>query len=118
VTKVLVVDDERVLADTLVIILNRAGFNASAVYSGIDAIEAVMSAKPDVIISDVQMPHMNGIDAMIVIRGIVPKCKILLFSGHAETANNLLESARALGHNFEFHAKPIYPPVLIAMLRG
>lgn len=115
VTNVLVVDDERVLADTLVIILNKAGFNASAVYSGTDAIEVAKSVKPDLIISDVSMPDMNGIEAMILIREFLPTCKILLFSGHAATAN-LLENARARGHDFDIIAKPVHPQDLIAKL--
>ena len=46
VTKVLVVDDEHTIADTLAIILNKAGFNASAVYSGTDAVKVAKIVKP------------------------------------------------------------------------
>ena len=98
VTKVLVVEDEPTIADTLAIILNKAGFNASAVYSGTEAVEVAKSVKPDLIISDVAMPDMNGIEAMILIRGFLPTCKILLFSGLASTVD-LLEDARAQGMN-------------------
>jgi CheY-like chemotaxis protein len=115
VTKVLVVDDERTIADTLAIILNKAGFKASAVYSGIQAVEVAKSMKPDLIISDVAMPEMNGIEAMILIRGFLPTCKILLFSGHATTVD-LLENVRAQGHEFEILAKPVHPQDLIAKL--
>ena len=68
--KVLVVDDERVIADTLAIILNQHGFDASAVYTGTAAVERARSVKPDLIISDVIMPDMNGIEAAITIRTI------------------------------------------------
>ena len=66
--RVLVVDDEHVIADTLAIILNQAGFNASAVYTGNDAVELARSERPDLIITDVIMPDMNGIEAAIHIR--------------------------------------------------
>lgn len=114
--KVLVVDDERVIADTLAIILNQHGFEASAVYTGTGAVERARTVHPDLIISDVIMPDMNGIEAAIHIRGFLPECKILLFSGQAATAD-LLESARAQGHEFEILAKPVHPQDLLAKLR-
>ena len=115
--KVLVVDDERVIADTLAIILNQSGFDASAVYTGTDAVETARADEPDLIISDVIMPDMNGIEAAIRIRQILPDCKILLFSGQAATAD-LLEKARLEGHEFEILAKPVHPQDLLAKLRG
>lgn len=114
--RVLVVDDERVIADTLAIILNQAGFEASAVYTGNGAVDEARKIKPDLIISDVIMPDMNGIEAAIHIRDFLPGCKILLFSGQAATAD-LLESARAKGHEFEILAKPVHPQDLLAKLR-
>src|SRR5512147_3233694 len=115
--RVLVVDDERVIADTLAIILNQHGFEASAVYTGTAAVERARSTKPDLIISDVIMPDMNGIEAAINIRKFLPACKILLFSGQAATAD-LLESARAHGHEFEILAKPVHPQDLLSKLRA
>jgi Response regulator containing CheY-like receiver, AAA-type ATPase, and DNA-binding domains len=114
--KVLVVDDERVIADTLAIILNQNGFAATAVYSGTGAIDRARRDRPDLIISDVIMEDMNGIDAAINIRQFLPGCKILLFSGQAATAD-LLEKARARGHEFEILAKPVHPQDLLAKLR-
>jgi CheY-like chemotaxis protein len=115
--KVLVVDDERVIADTLAIILNQSGFDASAVYTGTAAVDRAREERPDLIISDVIMPDMNGIEAAIRIRQLLPGCKILLFSGQAATAD-LLEKARQQGHEFEILAKPVHPQDLLAKLRG
>ena len=114
--KVLVVDDERVIADTLAIILNKAGFDAAAVYTGTAAVERARTTRPDLVISDVIMPDMNGIDAAINIRSFLPGCKILLFSGKAETAD-LLKDARERGHEFDILAKPVHPDDLLAKLR-
>ncbi len=116
-SKVLVADDEQVIANTLAIILNQAGFEARAVYSGEKAIEALESFRPDMLISDVIMTGMTGIEAAIVTRQRMPKCKILLFSGQAATAD-LLEQARADGHEFEILAKPVHPTDLLAKLRA
>lgn len=114
--RVLVVDDERVIADTLSIILNQNGFDAAAVYSGNTAVARAREMKPELVISDVIMQDMNGIEAAIQIRELLPGCKILLFSGQAATAD-LLEKARAQGHEFEILAKPVHPQDLLAKLK-
>jgi len=115
--KVLVADDERVIADTLAIILNQSGFEATAVYTGEKAVETARTLKPDMLISDVIMTDLNGIDAAIRIRELLPDCKILLFSGQAATAD-LLDRARGQGHEFEILAKPVHPQDLLARLRS
>ena len=115
--KVLVVDDERVIADTLAMILNQSGFDARAVYSGERALELATTFAPDMLISDVIMADLNGIDAAIQIRALLPRIKILLFSGQAATAD-LLEKARARGYEFEIMAKPVHPQDLLTKLRG
>lgn len=115
--KALVVDDERVIADTLAIILNQAGFDASAIYTGGGAVESARKNRPDLVISDVFMPDMNGVEAAIQIRQMLPSCKILLFSGKAETAD-LLEAARSRGYQFDLLAKPVHPQDLLAKIRS
>lgn len=114
--RVLIADDERVIADTLVMILNQSGFTARAVYSGEKALEAAAEFQPEMLISDVIMGGLNGIDAAIRIQELLPKIKILLFSGQAATAD-LLEKARANGHEFEILAKPVHPQDLLDKLR-
>jgi CheY-like chemotaxis protein len=115
--RVLVADDEQVIANTLAIILNQAGFDARAVFSGEKAVETLDTFQPDMLISDVIMTGMTGIEAAIITRQRLPKCKILLFSGQAATAD-LLEKARAQGHEFEILAKPVHPTDLLAKLRS
>ena len=60
--KVLVADDERVIADTLAMILNQSGFVARAVYSGEKALELATTFAPDMLICDVIMADLNGIE--------------------------------------------------------
>ncbi len=115
--KVLVVDDEHVIADTLAMILNQSGFDARAVYSGEKALELASTFAPDMLITDVIMADLNGIDAAIRMRSMLPQIKILLFSGQAATAD-LLEKARAKGYEFEILAKPVHPQDLLSKLRG
>lgn len=114
--RVLVVDDERTIADTLVLILNQSGFETSAVYSGEMAVKAAVELKPDVLISDVVMGAMSGIDAAILICQSVPGCRVILFSGQAATTD-LLQKAKSNGHIFEILTKPVHPQVLLDRLR-
>jgi CheY-like chemotaxis protein len=113
--KVLVADDERVIADTLAKILDNSGFEATAVYSGDQAVKIANTLRPDALISDVAMNGINGIEAAIEIREILPTCKILLLSGQNSTAD-LLNEARSRGYDFEVLAKPIPPKDLVARL--
>ncbi len=115
--KVLVADDEPVIADTLAMILNQSGFETRAVYSGEKALEIASSFRPQMLISDVIMGELNGIDAAIRIRELLPEIKVLLFSGQAATAN-LLENARARGYEFEILSKPVHPQDLLTRLRS
>lgn len=114
--RVIVADDEHVIADTLAYILNQAGFEATAVYTGLEAVDLAHRIKPDLLVTDVIMPDMNGIEAAINIRGFLPSCKVLLFSGQAATAG-LLEEARKRGYEFEILSKPVHPQDLVAKLR-
>jgi CheY-like chemotaxis protein len=113
--RVFVVDDERVIADTLSAILRARGFDARAFYDGASTLAACEVAPPDWIISDVVMPGMSGIDMGVRIRQTYPNCKILLFSGQAATAE-LLDRAQASGHEFEVLLKPVHPTELLAKL--
>jgi CheY-like chemotaxis protein len=115
--RVLVVDDEALIADTIVMILNRNGFRAEAVYSGTQAIEAARRIAPELILSDVLMPQVDGVAAAIAIREFLPDTRIVLFSGQAATVE-ILARARAQGHDFELLPKPIHPTVLIERLRA
>lgn len=115
-SRVLVVDDERVIADSLAMILNQSGFEARSVYSGEKALETAAEFKPDMLITDVIMADLNGIDAAIKMRAMLPSIKILLFSGQAATAD-LLEKARTQGYEFEILAKPVHPQDLLSRLR-
>jgi len=115
IRKVLVVDDERVVADTIAIILNQNGYRAITTYGGNSAVEMAKQERPWFVVTDVIMPDLNGIEAAIRIQQLVPDCRILLFSGHSATAD-LLERAREAGHEFEILAKPIHPQDLFAKI--
>lgn len=107
--KVIVADDEEVIANTLVVILQRAGYDARAVYSGEIAVEMAQSFRPDILISDVFMTGITGIDAAIQVRAMLPSCQIVLFSG---TPTDVIQ------REFDVFRKPVHPADLLARLCG
>jgi CheY-like chemotaxis protein len=113
---VLVVDDERVIADTLSTILSRNGFAPMAAYDAETALEIAAIIPPDLLLTDVAMPGMNGIDLAIAIADSIPDCKILLFSGQASTVD-LLDRARHEGHHFNLLTKPVHPTDMLKRIR-
>ena len=110
---VMVVDDEKVIADTLVAILARSGYAAIAAYDGESALERARTTPPQMVITDVCMPGMGGIELAIAIRDRYPDCEILLFSGQMATMDLLIASRNA-GHDFAAISKPIHPTELLA----
>jgi CheY-like chemotaxis protein len=112
---VLVVDDEETLANTTVEILNIAGFCAFVAYEGQTALELAARLHPDILLTDVVMPGMNGVELAVAINKLLPMTRILLISGQAGTID-LLEKVRMDGYSFDLVAKPIHPMKLIEHL--
>ncbi len=115
--KILVVDDERLIADTISEILKRAGFHVVTAYDGWEALQSAGRFRPDYLLSDVLMPQMNGIELALALQKMHPAAKILLFSGQAGISEILLSGQRQ-GLIYELIAKPIHPLKLIEILKG
>jgi CheY-like chemotaxis protein len=105
---VLVVDDERIIADTLSMILEKSGYHVLTAYDGKTALELARAVPPSLLITDVMMPGMTGIELAISIVSTFIDCKVLLFSGQAATVD-LLKKARDTGHDFAILSKPVHP---------
>lgn len=115
--RVLVVDDEQLITDTLCAILNESGFDAHGAYGGIEALEAVAEYQPHIVLSDVMMPRMSGVELGIQLRNLYPETKVILFSGQTATSG-MIQRAQAEGHRFDLIPKPIHPRDLIARLKS
>lgn len=109
---VLIVDDEKIVAESTAEIFRLAGHRATAVTSPARAVEVAREIQPDILITDVLMPEEDGITLAVKIQTMLPKCKVLLTSGQAETSN-LLDEAEARGLHFDIVAKPLWPPELV-----
>lgn len=111
--KILIVDDERTIADTLALIFSSNGYEARTSYSAEQALEMLEEWRPDAAIIDVVLPGMNGIEFAIFLKASYQTCQFLLFSGQPGTSD-LLEEARRKGHLFEILAKPLHPSFMLA----
>ena len=110
--RVLIVDDETAIADTLALIFKTQHYEARVAYSAERAIEILAEWRPDLAVLDVVLPEMNGIDLAIVIKANYATCHVLLFSGNTNTSV-LLEEAGRKGHQFEVLAKPVHPNLML-----
>jgi DNA-binding response OmpR family regulator len=111
-----IVDDRDILAQTLAAILAGAGFIAVP-FDDPKVAHVVLSAlRPDILLFDVIMAGMTGIELALRVRHTHPECKVLLLSGQFETAD-LLEEASREGHSFDILSKPFHPDELLAKLR-
>ena len=110
--KILIVEDEKVVADTLGQILASNGYEIRVVYSAEDAIALFSAWSPNVAILDVMLPKMNGIELALVLRENLPDCHALLFSGQP-SVESLMQKAKDEGHQFEILAKPVHPTVML-----
>lgn len=110
--RVLVADDDHVIAMTLSQILRLHGYDTETVNSGEAAVAAAEACSPDVLISDVVMGGMTGIEAAVRISEINPGCVVILISGQAHTTD--LQSRQRKGREpFEILLKPIHPGALL-----
>ena len=110
---VLVVDDEAAAADARVENLKRSGYAAMAAYDGEGALETALLVPPELVIADVELPGMSGVELANTLRSKLPDCRFLLLSGR-ESTPDLPAPASRNGHEFEVVSKPISPGDLFA----
>lgn len=113
--RVFVVHGEPVIASSLAQILSHEGFEAKSFTQPLEALQVAGSHAPDILISDVGLPMVSGIDLAIGIREHRPGCKVLLFSTHANPA--VLSNPAVERHGFELIQKPVHPRELLERLQ-
>ena len=109
------VDDERIIADTLAEILRLNQYDVSVAYSAEEALEWCRENCPGVVITDVFMGKMNGVQLAIHLADTQPSCKVLLVSGNVLTAQ-LVEAANAAHYHFPILPKPVHPRDILSFL--
>jgi DNA-binding response OmpR family regulator len=110
--RVFVVDDEPLIATSLSTILRHSGFDALAFTLPLEALKAAQTDAPDLLISDLLMPQLSGVELALEMQKLHPNCKVLLCSGQSSD-RDLLSDAAAAGHEFEHMVKPVHPKDLL-----
>jgi DNA-binding response OmpR family regulator len=80
--KLFFVDDERQIADVLSLALGEAAFDVETFYDARSALRRARDCLPDILVSDVVMPEMDGITLARSVRILNPNCKVILISGN------------------------------------
>jgi CheY-like chemotaxis protein len=108
----MILDDDNAVRHTWTIIFRQQGYEVIPVERGQAAIDAARERAPDLLLADIRLPDMTGIEAARRVQQLAPGCHVLLISGDGDSSEALAE-ARAQGSTFEVLPKPISPPDLI-----
>jgi CheY-like chemotaxis protein len=111
--RVLVVDDERLVADTLTLVFGKGGFDAKAAYSANDAMEHARVFQPDLLLCDITMPGKDGIQLVSEINRELPKCRILFLTGFYSNLSKVRQEASRLSRQVGILTKPCQPDDLL-----
>lgn len=112
---VLIVDDEPELSESIAWRLESAGYSVTAVGNGIDALAVIAEEQPDVILLDLFIPGMNGLDVLRELRQNKHRVPVILISGRSDETDRVV--ALEMGAD-DFVVKPFSPRELVARIRS
>ncbi len=114
-TRVLVVDDERHIARFLEFVLKKAGYDVALAYNGEQALAAVEAFDPDVMLLDLVLPKLTGLEVLKRLRADVKYTKLVVMVLSARSFGEVPAELREAGAN-EHCPKPIAPSTLLRKL--
>ena len=113
--RILVVDDEVLVLETLTLILRNAGYDVTACSSPRDALTILGERGSDFILTDMHMPHMNGLEMAQAATRVSPSCHVIILSGQPLDKAMLAQDTTC--SQIEVLLKPMHPQALIARLQ-
>ncbi len=113
-SRVAVIDDEHIIADTLAEILKLHEYEAKAYYDGESALADAREFAPHVVLSDIRMQKIDGVETALRFRESQPECRIILFTA-SPLSSEVYE--RICRQGFEFLERPLHPREIVAILR-
>ena len=111
---VLIVDDEVAILDTLRILLRNEGFEPHVAHGGRSALEQIPTLRPDIVLTDIRMPNVGGVDVLAAARANDPDVPVILMTAQA-TLQSAMQAVNAGA--FYYIQKPFRNDELIAILR-
>ncbi len=114
-TKILVIDDERSIRNTLKEILELEGHSVDVAENGIVGLDMIKAKDYDIVLCDIKMPEMDGIDVLKKIMEIKPETTVVMISGHG----NIDTAVEAIKHGaYDFIVKPLDLNRLLITIRN
>ncbi len=113
--RLLLVDDENEFVETLADRLKMRELDASIARDGEEALSAVKEDEPDVIVLDLKMPGMDGIEVLKRVKDAYPKVEVIILTGHGSKKDE--EAARRLGA-FDYVKKPADLDSLVSRIKN
>jgi two-component system, NtrC family, response regulator AtoC len=101
---VLIIEDEKILAESIRIFLERHGYAAQAAHSAEDGLRLVEEVSPDVVVMDIRLPGMDGLEALGKIREAAPGTEIIMMTAHASVSSAVEAMKRGA---FHYLSKPV-----------
>lgn len=116
--RVLIVDDDRLVADTLCLIFRKSGFDAKPTYSADEALQCAREFFPDLLLCDITMPGRDGLSLVRDITHELPSCRIIVLTGFYSNVKSVREQARELSRQVDILIKPCPPPELLRQVQA
>ena len=113
--KVLLVDDEQEFVETLADRLKMRDLEATTARNGEEALSVVKREEPDVILLDLKMPGIDGIEVLRRVKKAYPNVQVIMLTGHGSEKDE--EAARSLGA-FDYIQKPVDLDALVPRIRN
>ena len=113
--RILIVDDEHIVAETLSIIFRQHGFSTCTAYSTDEAMARANAFSPDLLLCDLNMPEKDGTALITELDGVCPECRVLVLTGSITGASRVWALAKSLRKQMSVLAKPCPPSEVLAM---
>ena len=117
-SRVLVVDDDRLVADTICLIYKANGFDSEARYSAMEGLERARSYEPNLMLCDVTMPEISGLQLADSVAELLPETKMLLLSAYSSNAVHVRAHSRHARRPLKLLSKPCRPDDLMRESRA
>ncbi len=101
--KIVIVDDEAGITEEVADFLREEGYEVHVADTGKDVIEAVKNVKPDVLVLDIKLPDISGIEVLRACKEFSPKSRIIVNTGYVD--QNIIDEAEQIGRD-TFLQKP------------
>jgi CheY-like chemotaxis protein len=111
--RVLVVDDERITADTLGLIFRKRGFESHVAYSVDDALTLIRQAPPELILCDITMPGRDGLELMVELTRMNSACPVIVLTGYITNLPPVQEQIRKMPQSTHVFLKPCAPEEIL-----